>query len=106
MTKNVVSCNLRNTVKGPESCLQGYHSQLSQVHFDLSNLSDAKLHGQQALNLAQTNHEKSCEGASWIQLGRTIGKTDKSQIDEAEKYILKGLKILDELRLKPRYASG
>ncbi len=83
-----------------------YHIQLSQVHFDLNNLSESKLHAEQALNLAQTNHAKGYEGVSWLQLGRTIGKTDKSQIDKAEEYILNGLKILDELKLKPRYALG
>jgi tetratricopeptide (TPR) repeat protein len=69
-------------------------------------LSEAKLHAEQALNLAQTNQEKLSEGISWIQLGRIIGKTEKLQIDKAEEYILKGMKISDELKTKPNYALG
>jgi tetratricopeptide (TPR) repeat protein len=76
------------------------------IHFDLSNLSESKLHAEQALNLAQINHEKHYEGISWFCLGRTLGKIEKSQIDKAEKYILQGMKIFDELKIKPYYASG
>jgi tetratricopeptide (TPR) repeat protein len=86
--------------------LSGDHYNLSLVHFDLGNLSEAKLHAEQALNLAQTNQEKLSEGISWIQLGRIIGKTEKLQIDKAEEYILKGMKISDELKTKPNYALG
>jgi tetratricopeptide (TPR) repeat protein len=69
-------------------------------------LSEAKPQAEQALNLAQTNHEKLSEGMSWLCLGRIIGKTEKSQIDKAEECILKGMKILDDLKIKPNYASG
>jgi tetratricopeptide (TPR) repeat protein len=34
-------------------------------------------------------------------LGLVIGKKDPSQYDKAEKYILDGIKILEELKLKP-----
>jgi tetratricopeptide (TPR) repeat protein len=86
--------------------LSNYHCDLSFVHFDLGNLSGAKLHAEKALDLAQTNHEKCFEGVSWIQLGRTVAKLEKSRIDKAEEYILKGMKILDELELKAIYALG
>jgi class 3 adenylate cyclase/tetratricopeptide (TPR) repeat protein len=86
--------------------LPWYHWNLSLIHFDLGNWSEAKLHAEQALNFAQTSHYKWYEGRSWIQLGRIIGKTDKSQIDKAEEHILQGMKILDELKLKPFYALG
>ncbi len=86
--------------------LSNYHNSLSLVHFDLGNLNEAKLHAEQGLNLAQTNHEKHIEGYSWIILGRIVGKVEKSQIDKAEGYILKGMKILDELKIKPYYTRG
>jgi tetratricopeptide (TPR) repeat protein len=69
-------------------------------------LSDAKLHAEQAINLAQTNHEKCFEGLSWLCLGRITGEMEKSRIDKAEEYILKGTKILDELKIKPVYTLG
>ncbi len=83
-----------------------YHNYLSYVHLNLGNLSEAKLHAEQALNLAQTNHEKISEAESWLQLGRIVGKTGSSQIDKAEEYILQGMKILDELEIKPYYSQG
>jgi len=43
---------------------------------------------------------------SWIQLGRTIGKMDKSQMDQAEGLIQKGITILDELGVKPWFSMG
>jgi class 3 adenylate cyclase/tetratricopeptide (TPR) repeat protein len=79
---------------------------LSLVHFDLGNLNEARVHAERSLNLAQTNHEKYFEGESWLQLGRTVGKMEESQIDKAEEYILQGMKMLDDLETKPAYAVG
>jgi tetratricopeptide (TPR) repeat protein len=39
-------------------------------------------------------------------LGRIWGKTDHPQIDKAEESFLKGIKILEELKLKLYYAPG
>ncbi|MGD0661061.1 MAG: adenylate/guanylate cyclase domain-containing protein [Syntrophorhabdales bacterium] len=82
------------------------HAKLSQVHFDLGNLSEARLHADEALSLAQRNREGLIEPESWICLGRVIGKTDRAQIDKAEEYMLRGMKMSDELGMKPYYASG
>jgi tetratricopeptide (TPR) repeat protein len=91
---------------GAPGWLSLHHWVLSLVHFDLGNLNEARVHAEQALNLGQTNHEKYGEGVSWLQLGRTIGKMEESRIDKAEEYILRGMKILDELETKPAYAVG
>jgi tetratricopeptide (TPR) repeat protein len=80
--------------------------RLSFLHFDLGNLSEAKFNAEQALNSAQTSHQKWGEGISRIQLGRVLGKMEGSQLDKAEEHILKGMKILDELGTKPDYAQG
>jgi tetratricopeptide (TPR) repeat protein len=82
------------------------HWFLSFVHFDLGNLNEAKVHAEQALSLAQTNHQKYYEGGSRIQLGRILGKIEGSQLRKAEEHILKGMKIMDELEMKPFYAQG
>jgi tetratricopeptide (TPR) repeat protein len=82
------------------------HWLLSFVHCDLGNLNDAKVHAEQALNLAQKSHHKYWEGMSQIQLGGTIGKMEGSQLHKAEENILKGMTILDELKIKPFYAQG
>jgi class 3 adenylate cyclase len=82
------------------------HYFLSFVHSDLGNLNEAKVHTEQALNLAQKSHQKYWEGISGIQLGRILGKMEGSQLRKAEEHILKGMKILDELETKPAYARG
>jgi tetratricopeptide (TPR) repeat protein len=82
------------------------YGALSSVHSGLGNLNEAKVHAEQALNLAQTSHQKYSEGLSWLQLGRILGKMEGSQLCKAEEYILKGMKILDELETKPTYAQG
>ncbi len=82
------------------------HWCVSFVHFDSRNLNEAKVHAEQALNSAQTSHQKYFEGMSWIQLGRILGKIEGSQLRKAEEHILKGMKILDELETKPAYAWG
>ena len=55
---------------------------------------------------SQKNNEKHIEGASWIWLGRMLGKTEPSQADKAEECILKGIKILEELQIKPWSTQG
>ncbi len=39
-------------------------------------------------------------------MGRILGKTDPNQFDRAEESILKGINILEELRLKPSFSQG
>jgi class 3 adenylate cyclase/tetratricopeptide (TPR) repeat protein len=82
------------------------HLALSYAHLGLGNLSEARVCAEQALNLGKTNHERYCEGLSWLQLGRTVGKMEKFHIEKAEEYILQGMKILGELETKPAYAQG
>lgn len=83
-----------------------YHRGLSQVHSYLGNLNEAKVHAEQGLNLAQTNHERYAEGIMWLQLGRIVGKMEGSQLRKAEEHLLKGMKILDELETKPACAQS
>jgi len=82
------------------------HLALSSAYLDSGNLKEAKVYAENALNLGRTNHERSCEGMAWIQLGRIIGKMKGSKIEEAEEFILNGLKIMEELEMKPACATG
>ena len=82
------------------------HYNLSMVHGDLGHWEDAKVKAEQGLRLGQTNQDKSSEGNSWVLLGRAIGKMEKAQLDMAEEHILKGMKILEELMLKPALSTG
>jgi tetratricopeptide (TPR) repeat protein len=73
------------------------HWFLSFIHFDLGNWNEAKTHAEQAVNLAQTSHQKLIEALSWIELGRTLGKMEASQLDKAEEHIRVGIRIMEEL---------
>lgn len=39
-------------------------------------------------------------------MGRILGKMDQSQSGKAEEHILKGIKVLDKLRLRPIRSMG
>jgi tetratricopeptide (TPR) repeat protein len=79
---------------------------LGMVHLESGDLKNAQSCAEEALKLSQKNHEKWAEGFIWILLGRIFGKARKSQDDKAEECILQGIKILNELQLKPLYAQG
>ena len=79
---------------------------MSMIHLDLGDFKNAQNCAEKALNLAQENHEEYVEGISWTLLGRVLGKKEHAQIDRAEEYILKGIKVLVELKLKPYVSRG
>ena len=76
------------------------------VHLESGDLINAQQRAEEALKLSQRNHEKWDEGLAWILLGRIFGKARKPREGKAEECILQGIKILDELQLKPLYAQG
>jgi class 3 adenylate cyclase/tetratricopeptide (TPR) repeat protein len=86
--------------------MSSFHSSLSIIHGDSNHWEEAKGQAGQALKFAQTNQEKFIEGLSWLLLGRAIGKMEKAQFDMAEEYIHKGMKILEELGIKPDLPLG
>jgi len=79
---------------------------LSEVHLELGDLENARTYAKEALRLAQDNNERNLEGVSRLALGRVLGKAEKSQFAEAEEYILQGIAIMDELKLKPSSYIG
>jgi tetratricopeptide (TPR) repeat protein len=83
-----------------------YYGLFSIVHFNSDDLQNAQLWAEKALKISQKNHEKWAEGFVGTLLGRILGKGAKSQIDIAEKSIMQGIRILEELKAKPAYAQG
>ena len=61
---------------------------------------------EEALRLSQKNNEKPSEAGASILLGRILGRTETPQIHKAEECIFHGMKIADELKMKPFYAQG
>jgi len=78
---------------------------LSMVHFDSGDLKNAQNSIEEAVRLSQNNREKQYEAISRLWLGRIVGKAETLG-GRGEEYILQGIKILDELKIKPFCAQG
>jgi tetratricopeptide (TPR) repeat protein len=91
---------------GAESLLSMHYWFLSNVHFDSDDLQKAQGFAEKAVEISQKNNERYIEGQSRISLGRILGKMDPSQSEKAEEFILQGIKVLEELKLRPGIASG
>jgi len=79
---------------------------LGMVCFELGDMETARGHIEKSLRLARKHGEKWQEGRSTVALGRVTGKADPSQRAKAEELILEGIKMLEELRIKPSQAEG
>jgi tetratricopeptide (TPR) repeat protein len=93
--------HIQKKESGAAALLSFYYLRLSSVHFDLQDLKKAQDCAEKALKLSLNNNERHIEGISRGLLGWILGKKDPSQYGKAEKYILHGIKILEELKLKP-----
>ncbi|MCK4823380.1 hypothetical protein KA005_46940, partial [bacterium] len=91
---------------GRESLLSLHYVFLSMVHFDSGDFKSAQNCVEKAVGFSQKNNERQWEGVSRIWLGRILGKADSSQSDKAEKNILEGIKLLEELKLRPYISQG
>jgi tetratricopeptide (TPR) repeat protein len=83
-----------------------YYGLYSIVHFNSGDLQNAQLWAEKALKISQNNHEKWAEGFVGTLLGRILGKSGAPQVDRAEKCIVKGIRILEELKAKQGYSVG
>jgi tetratricopeptide (TPR) repeat protein len=91
---------------GVKSLLGWYYVDLGNANLALGDLKNALDWVTKAFKLACDSNEKLWEGYSRMLLGRILAKSDPSQIDNAEEYILKGINILEELRIKAWYQLG
>jgi tetratricopeptide (TPR) repeat protein len=58
------------------------------------------------LEFCRRSGERAQEGRSTIALGRVLGKAEPRQSAEAEDSILQGIRMLEELKLRPWLAEG
>ena len=93
-------------VSSMESHLSLLYINLGWICQNLGDLKNAQSHVEEALRLSKKNDEKCYEGNSWILLGRILGKIEPHQIDIAEDPIMKGIEILQGLKLKAIYSQG
>ncbi len=78
-----------------------HHVGLSIVHLELNDLTKALFHAGEAINYAKKNKERHWEALSLLQLGMVGWKSQKIKIDEAEQHIRQGIRIVNELGMKP-----
>jgi len=86
--------------------LSTHYWSLSAVYFDSGDLKNAQSCIEEALRLSRDHDEKLMEGCSKIRLGRILGKAEPLESDNAEKYILQGIEISEELKIRPYVAQG
>jgi class 3 adenylate cyclase/tetratricopeptide (TPR) repeat protein len=81
-------------------------ANLCRVYIGLGDLENARSCAEKALELAQKEQDKRSEGLSSIHLGLILVMQDKSRLAEAEGYVLRGIEIMKELKIRPLYAYG
>jgi class 3 adenylate cyclase/tetratricopeptide (TPR) repeat protein len=79
---------------------------LSTLYIGLGDLGNARSCAEKALELAQKEPNKYSEGLSSMHLGLISVMQDKSRLAEAEGYIVRGMNMLNELKIRPWYAQG
>jgi tetratricopeptide (TPR) repeat protein len=92
--------------RGMPALASAIHFELGLICYDLRDLKSAQTSIEKALELSQQTNERQHEGLAWELLGRVLGKSDPQQIDKAEEYILNGIRIHEDLKLKPLYSLG
>jgi len=86
--------------------LSFFYIALGHFHLESGDLTKARNYIEKVLGLSQRSCERYNEGMARVLLGSILGKTDPLQRDKAEQYILEGIAILDEMKLKPWSATG
>ena len=81
-----------------------YLLALSEIKREKGDLSKSQYFLEENLKVSLKFSLRSHEGISKVYLGRILEQTDVSKAQKAEKYILEGIEILAELRMKPSVA--
>jgi tetratricopeptide (TPR) repeat protein len=97
--------NIQKKVGQPFFTAYGY-TALAMTHFIEGDLVSAKECAEEALKHAQEGESKNFVAISGILLGRISGETDLTNIDEAQRHILHGISILEELGIKLMSTMG
>jgi tetratricopeptide (TPR) repeat protein len=77
-----------------------FYYWLSFIHHDSGDLKTAQACAEKSLELSQQDNEKGAEGMARCSLGWVLGKMDSSQVGDAEKLFLTGLKIIEDLKIQ------
>jgi len=72
---------------------------LAAMHLELGNMETAHTHVREAIRLAEKNDERYYLALSLPVLGRILGHTGRASFKEAADIVLKGIRLLDELKV-------
>jgi tetratricopeptide (TPR) repeat protein len=87
-------------------CLPYFGFMAGAIHLERGEFDEAHKSITDSLHLSQKFNDRFSEGMSLIYLGRTRGKKIPQQLKSAGDDIMKGIRILKELRLKPWFSVG
>ena len=82
------------------------HWFCSYAKFSVGKLQEAKKHAELALQFSMVNNERQVQGLSNVWIGRLAVIIDKMEIASAEPQILKGIALLEELKIKSHFSLG
>jgi tetratricopeptide (TPR) repeat protein len=79
---------------------------LSIVYFEFGDFENAQNYADRALASSRKNCEKHWEGYSCIWLGRILASAKMANVEKVKDYLYQGIKVLDDLKLRPFSAQG
>ncbi len=82
------------------------YCELCKIHLNLGEVETAQSYVEKALDSALKSNSKMFEGRTWTLLGHVLGKKNHPEFKRAEEYIIKGNRILEELKLRSFYSPG
>jgi len=83
-----------------------YYTLMSRLQLELGDSEGARSRAEEGLKQAQVHRERYLEGVLRGVLGKAMAKADPSRAPEGEASILQGIKILEDLKLRPDGALG
>jgi tetratricopeptide (TPR) repeat protein len=79
---------------------------MAMVYLDCGDLNNARSNIEETLAVCRRDGDRMYEGPATIALGSVLSKAEPSQSAKAEEYILQGIKMIEELKVKPYLAEG
>ena len=76
------------------------------IEMEAGHCSQARGHLEESLRLAVANSEQAMEGITKIYLGRAMSKETNPAYHKAEQSITQGMRICEQLEMKPWHAEG
>ena len=82
------------------------YGHLSRIHLGLGEVEKAQAYADSALDSVRNDDNNTYQGITWAWLGHILGKKRPPEFERAEEYILKGIQIAEEFKLRPFYSQG